>query len=323
MAYIKKDGQAELALRAMKRQSTPLWGKDYVPVIRAIRGEAPTTSRASRLQSAQLDRKIHLLSRPELRAALLALYSPRLVDLNEQRALWPYPDLHPLATHPEMTDLPLLPVRGTLDAARRIEPTYTYRAVYVHDVPMHPILVGDLLLVLRDEQGLYCVNWNVKSTHQDYARAGAGLQRAGTVGEGQIQKAKLRERIEELYYADVHIPTYRVTAEEIPDELFRNLKALAEFHVIPSTLSDDESARLVDAFLEGMEKQRPPLITASEAARRGKYQIADALLVFHHGVWERAIRPDLFEQFTVDNPVPKERVDVLERYSGWFARWPE
>lgn len=167
------------------------------------------------------------------------------------------------------------------------------------------------------------MNWNVKSTLQDYSRAGAGLQKAGPLGNAQIQKAKNRELIEEMYYADAQIPTYRVTAEEIPDDLFRNLKMLAEFNAIRSSLSDDDKDRFLESFLEGMERQRPPLNTASEIARRRSLKIEDVLLVFYQAVSKRAIRPDLFTTLAEEEPIRQERVDVIDRYSEWFTRWAE
>ena len=73
-----------------KRQENPGWGWDYEPSIRAVRGEAPSLSYAVKLRARKIPgREIHLLSTGETAAALLGLYHPDVVGLQEQRALMP------------------------------------------------------------------------------------------------------------------------------------------------------------------------------------------------------------------------------------------
>jgi len=71
----------------LDRQEVPRSGANYLPATLATREEAPSKSRPKRIQSKQLGREVHLMSTPELHAALLALFHPRLFDLNEQLML--------------------------------------------------------------------------------------------------------------------------------------------------------------------------------------------------------------------------------------------
>lgn len=62
--------------RIVGRQYRTKWGSDYDPSIRATPKEAPGSSTASTLMSESMGRLVHVLSRNELKVALIALYNP-------------------------------------------------------------------------------------------------------------------------------------------------------------------------------------------------------------------------------------------------------
>ena len=173
------------------------------------------------------------LLRGELAAACLALYHPHLVDLQEQRALWPDATPHPLEDSPydPLRRLPGLP--GTMAIAEQLgyfrlldqvrfpdpsDPTLMHRAV----MP----LTGDFLLYMRDEDGChYCVNWSVKRTADDFHRRSIGTLRQ-RFSKSSMHREVARHLIEREYYAAAGIRTVQVASTDIPPELAANLRML-------------------------------------------------------------------------------------------------
>jgi len=161
-------------------------GVDYIPAILATREEAPAISRPAIRYSQRLGRDFHALSVPELKAIVLALYHPRVFDVQENYAYNHGPGTHPLASHPFGCALQLPPTQGTLAHAERL-----------HVLPLHPrarltedeaavdkkdalpaqdetpedegaiewepaFYIGDLLVYVSDEQGPYLLDWDIK-----------------------------------------------------------------------------------------------------------------------------------------------------------------
>ena len=97
----------------MGRQDLPTWDANYVPAILAIRTEAPSMSHALTITPEKLTgREVHLLSLSEFFAALLGLYHPNVVGLQEQRMLSPGPRQTPFNTFPVFTSPGLLPSKA-------------------------------------------------------------------------------------------------------------------------------------------------------------------------------------------------------------------
>lgn len=79
-----------------QRQKDAPWDEHYVPGILATAKEAPSISHAYILTPQKLlGREIHLLATSERNAALLGLYNPAVVGLQEQRMLSPTSSPHP------------------------------------------------------------------------------------------------------------------------------------------------------------------------------------------------------------------------------------
>lgn len=217
--------------RIAARQREMAWGVNYIPSIFATPQEAPRCSRPTILKPLKLGRRdMHLMSTPEVAAALLALYDPATFDVHEQHLLRPVNALHPLASHPSSIGTQLPAVRGTLDVAARIGHLGWHGKVYSpgEDRWLPNLYVGDLLLFRSDECGPYCVNWTVKRSHDDFDRRGPSLH--GRPRSGPSDRARFRHQLEAEYFADAEIRTQQVPGDEIDVTLFRNLEELFRYH---------------------------------------------------------------------------------------------
>src|SRR5690606_36240729 len=114
----------------------------------------------------------HALSTPEKVFTQLALYHPQLIDLHEQKMLWPLTSCHPLHGHPLAKGLFLPQLTGTADIAKQLGFKHYEIAVELSDGRRGKIpfpYQGDLLLYLLDAGGLpYAVNWTVKDRKEAF-----------------------------------------------------------------------------------------------------------------------------------------------------------
>lgn len=315
---------SERLKRYYDRQGAPAWGKDYRPAIRATPQEAPRVSRPTTLYSALLGRDVHLLSQPEAKAAYLALHHPALFDLHEQRMLSPAPTPHPLQGSPAGQGLRFDPLPGTVAIAESLGAIKRHPKVYYDFgggecewVPL-PYL-GDLLLFLRDEQGPYCVNWNIKLTDADYLRRGPtalGRLKRRALDPG----AELRHLIEEKYYAAASIRTVRVTASQLDADLIANLRDLYGWHSREVIASETQRHTVIEMMRERLDDERPTYLLVKETAKATSLSDYDVHVVLYQAIWRRELRVDLFSPLLMTKRLSSEREDPLQRYALWFGR---
>jgi hypothetical protein len=318
----------EARLRTIReRQWEDRWGADYIASVWATTKEAPGWSHASTLTARKLgSRKFHALSEGEMFAAFLALHNDSLWDLHEQRVLFPEPRAHFLFGHSRATGLSLNPIAGTIDVASRLGLLSRHPKVYVKTggatqplivVPFP--LIGDLLLFLEDEEGPYVLNWTVADKQKAFHPRGRRARNNPNPNEEDLS-GKDGELIEKLYYEDAGIRTQRVAGEAIDFELRCNLRDLF--------LEQDEAVPLpIDLITEIAATFRAAMgseIAAYKVARdvAAKFNITErfAVTILKQGIWNRAIRVDMFRPILMDKPLHPEVCSVFDRYREWFRR---
>jgi hypothetical protein len=314
----------------LKRQSDPSWGFDYEPAIRAVRDEAPNESHAYRLIAGKVPgREIHLLSQQEFFAALLGLYHPKVVGLQEERALMSGFSPHPLHNFPGVIASALPPLRGMIDVAERLGYVDILPRVWMPDPDCEDgrrelvfPYIGDLLWAIRgDTGGHYCVNWSVKDSEMAFKRP-LSSKRFTHANAQQPTSLLARHEIERAYYADAGIRTILLAADDIDVNLRSNLRHLFYYHRRFVGLHADEQAALLSRFQDCLETGVPPSELIIRLAGAKKYSIDDCMNVLFQGIWFRALRVDLFQPVLIDWPLRPETQDVLVKYADWFSESP-
>lgn len=310
------------------RQKNPGWGFDYEPAIRAVRGEAPSTSHALVLMARKIPgRGIHLLSEQEMFAAVLGLYHPDVVGLQEQRALMPNARPHPLHNFPGAIVGGLRELDGMLDVAVRLDCLKTLPKKWIRNqqtgtraLVIWPY-VGDLLWAIRKTDGhYYCVNWSIKDSEMSFKRPvengqGNGLVRNGVESVLQLQT---RHKLECAYYESAGIRTVLLGADRIDRQVVSNLRFLFSHHRDEIGLSEFEQDDVLQRFQRCLEIGVTPADVIARLCGAGRYSIEDCRNVFFQGIWNRKLRVDLFSPILIDRPLRPESRDVLDVYADWF-----
>lgn len=309
-----------------RRQSRATWDDTYVPSILATPQEAPSISRAFILTPSKLQgRETHLLSTAERNAALLGLYHPDVIGLQEQRMLSPEPTVHPLWTMLQAERIQLPSLKGIIDVADRLGYLNLLPRLRVPNpkAPEKPLTVvfpwiGDLLWAIRDPAGeIFCVNWTIKDKQADFTRPGP--RRDGKLTSQTDSHAVLaRHDIERTYYLDAGIRTLRIAGEEIDRHVVANLRQLFLYHRRDVGLSSDQQAEIFDKLIAAFEAEMPPGEIISHFVTRGRYSAEACRTVFYQAIWERRLRIDLFNPILINRPIHPETVDVIAHYQNWF-----
>ena len=265
---------------------------------------------------------MHLLSSCETSAALLALYHPSVWDVKEQKLLSTTPAQHPLATHPEAVALVLQPLRGTVDVMDRMGVLKRHPVVLLKEtdnwkrVPFN--YIGDLLLFLADEAGLYVVNWTVKATQAAFKRPGP-CRRIPHTGEDDAA-AELRHLIEEIYYSDAGIRTVRISGDLINLDVIYNLTDLFQSHARTLDVSETIKAGVLSRFRDSIGTGIPAYKLISQITRDYDINFEAARVILKQGIWSRDLRVDLYHPILMDRPLRTEERDVIDEYSDWFTK---
>ena len=298
--------------RYMRRQGKAQFGKNYDPAIHATREEGPRISRLFRVWNEQLGRDLHLLSRSEFHATLLALFHPALFDLHEQKLLSPAPAPHPLAGHPLVSTSGLPVHAGTVRVAERLGALKKHPKLVMDDANGSPEwvplpYVGDLLLFLERDQGACCINWSIKLTPEDFQRRGP-LRFGRLRPQGPDAAAILRNDIEHEYYADAGIPTFRIAGDEIDLQLVANLRRVYPSHAFNSGIPPEQSEEIVQILQEAVGT----ICTIHTVMRhiRKIHRLDEHIVreILFRAIWERKLHVELFDSLLVDRPLTHKSV---------------
>jgi hypothetical protein len=309
----------------LRRQLNPALGKGYEPSIKATREEAPAGSSPATVWSDLIGRDIHTLSEPERAVLSVLLYSPQLVDIQEQRMLPIVPAAHPLEGHPLAAGMELKRFRGTLAVTAEL-----------HHMPFHPVVqwttdenerrevpgcwIGDFLAILRDREGVYCANFNVKQTREEFTVPAVGVTVKTKMARATARETA-RHEVEKQVYADIDIPTIEVAADELPTILVANLRWAQNWQRREHGLSAEQQQIVVDALNDGLDQCASALEVMAAVELSHGIGMPDQKIVLAQAILTRKLRVDLFEgYFFPDKPMLPEQQDVLKVFGHWFRR---
>ena len=310
------------------RQDSPSWDSDYLPSILATPQEAPSISRAFIMTPSKFGgREVHLLSTPERNAALLGLYHPNIVGIQEQRMLSPEPCQHPLWTFPGIDKTSLTAFKGTIDVAERLECLDLLPRLKIENPsdPSEPRTIifpwiGDLLWLLQPKADeVYCVNWSIKSKDGDFKRP--ALSSTKNAVSAKKSRAILgRHEIEKIYYEDAYIRTVQVADEAIDHHVSANLRQLFLHHRRNLHLTDEQREEILGKFCAALETELPPSEVIMLFAEKGKYTVDQCRSLLYQAIWNRELRINLFQPVLINRPLKAESRDVLDVYADWFRK---
>jgi len=310
----------------LQRQDPPSFGRDYDPSIRAVREEAPRLSRYAKVWSEVVGRYIHTLSRPEKWTLFIVLHCPQLFDIHEQRMLPYLPAPHPLAGHPFAAGVQLPNFQGTLAVTEQLGALELHPVLHLPDqvdlstftaVPFP--WIGDFLLFLRDAKGPYCVNLTIKSTESEFEVPTAGTT-SKTDMTRAIRRAEIRHKVEEILYADIGIPTIRVSVDQLNPILLANLEQIYGWQARKHPFDEIQRLEIVDALRSGLLAGTSALEVMHNLMVEFDHSMEHLKTVMYQSIWQRELRIDLYQYFFIEQPMIPERRDVLNDFSHWFRR---
>lgn len=297
------------------------WGQRYIPCTLALPREGPKGSRISRLNSRKLGRAVHALSTPEKVFTQLALYHPQLIDLHEQKMLWPVTSCHPLHGHPLTKGLFLPQITGTADIAKQLGFKHYEIAVDLPDGRRGKIpfpYQGDLLLYLLDPGGLpYAVNWTVKDRKEAFGERRFSSAKTPVQQSKDRIHAQLRTELERAYYASAGIRTVQVSLDAVDPAVVANLDLLFVTHQLPLTLNptllEDFSAAVMEAVKEGEPVAYVAIRHADLWGSRDQF-----ITKIYQDIWERKLPVNFFQPILIDHPLSMDGGDLLDVYGALF-----
>lgn len=305
----------------MSRQRDFQWGDPYVPSTLAVPREAPKKSRISRLNSRKLNRAIHAMSNPERVFIQLALHSPCLLDLHEQRMLSPYEARHPLSGHPLMKGRFPAPVRGTVEIANEIGFKHFEVTVRVGGVwrRMPFPYQGDLLLYLLGANGVpYAVNWTVKDQGAAFGERRISSLKTPAQQRKDREYAEGRAELEAAYYASAGIRTVKVSLDSIAPTVQANLGLIFPMHGLSLSHPIELLADFSDEVKEVITKGEPAFIVISKFSKRWGAP-SQFTARFYQDIWERRLKVNFFQPILIDHPLETEGGDLLQVYDSLFT----
>ncbi len=309
----------------LDRQFPPRWGRDYIPAQLATSAEKPSITKSSSFYSPKLHRYMHAVASTELPFITLALMHPALFDLKEQWVLPPTPYAHPLAGHPLASGMLLPSTTGTVAIAARLGLAKLHPRILIKGrhggAPAEwsaALLPRDILLFLVDEQGPYCIDWDVKRNMGDHGKPGPSpAHQQGNAGK--IRSAAAKDAIYLECLSELAIRSVRLATVDLPKHLRNNLNRLAFAHSKAIELLPSQIEMALDQFQEAIIKGIPPNEVIDDLGEHGVPH-EQAQRVLEHGVWYRQIKIDLLSYWVNDEPMVPEREHPLEVYADWFRR---
>ena len=262
-----------------------------------MRGEAPSISHALTITPEKLDgRDVHLLSQAECSAAILGLYHPGVVGLQEQRAFSRTGGPHPLHNFKAASPVGLRPFSGIVDVADRLGYLDALSKVKIKDATapggcrwvVFPF-IGDLLWAMRTQNGRhYCLNWSVKDSEDAFKRP-LECKRFVTPNGKLAEDVLVRHELERTYFQDAGIRTVFLAANAIDPHVCANLRTLFLAHSQNAPLSLTEQDDLIDRFKNCLESGIPAFELIVRLAGAGKYSVKVCGYILFQAIWNRRL----------------------------------
>lgn len=325
--------EAELTLRSRsseelrkRARSVSGWSSDHQPVIKAKPGQAPQMSWAYRIEHPLFGQTIHALSRPEYCLVHLALYSDKLFCLWDQFKFDVLPGPHPLHGHPELVGQEVRQHRGTLMIAKDLGVLSSHPKVFVVKegsvdggawVPK-PML-GDFLLFLVDEEGPYCVHFDIKSNADAHGKPGPRQFKTGS-GKRRQSNAMNKTQIKAQYMADLGVRQVFLHPDRLDTQVACNLRFLFQWSVRPVGLTAIQQQEMGELYCSAMKSGTPPALVIERCRSRWGWPAEECRRLLFQSIWRRELRVDLFDAVLIDRPLLPEQQDVLVAYRSWFMR---
>lgn len=313
------------------RQFPPKYGSDYIPSILANRAEAPVISRPSIRYSKFLNREMHALSISELKAIVLAIRHPRLIDAHENPAYALTPGPHPFADHPAAANLRLPTTSGTLTIADalgtlKLHPKVLSRArsnaIDTNETNMAEdetiwdpaFYITDLRLMMVDEQGIYGLDWDIKLNDGDHGKPGPGKRSLRA-----LRRAEARAQVTGVFNAELGIRSVQFVGNDIDHNVFCNLNQLMGWHDYDLGKSADEVQEFEDDVRGSMKHGIAPLSMLGAWTARG-WKREQFLAALWQSIWYQRVRVDLFRPVVVNHPLRPEVRCIFDVYAHLFHR---
>lgn len=305
----------------MSRQGRFQWGDNYTPSTLAVPREAPKGSRVTRLNSRKLGRTLHTLSTPERVFTQLALYHPNLLDIHEQKMLWPYGAAHPLRGHPLTKGTFPPPIRGTTEIAEEIGHKHHEVTVSMPDGVRRRVpfpYQGDLLLYLLGPDGMpFAVNWSIKDHDAAFSERRLSSAKTPAQQRKDQEHAQQRAELERAYYASAGIRTLQLSLDRISTTVHANLDLLFAMHGLPLSHSADLLGDFSADAQIAVRSGNPVAYLALEYGRR--WGSPDQFIArIYQDIWERRLMINFFQPILIDHPLEIDGGDLLAVYGRLF-----
>ena len=138
--------------------------------------------------------------------------------------------------------------------------------------------------------------------------------------EKRSRNLEMRHKLEEEYFKDAGIPTRRISANQINRSVLNNLRRLI-YHAHDQHTLDQDSVNAIEARIraivdkEGIVLEKIAPICEQHGCSRQEFHT-----ILWQGIWHRRIRVNLYEPLLINQPMQRERRDVLSHYGDWFRR---
>lgn len=312
-------------MRARSRNA-PGWESQHTPAIQAKPRQAPSMSWAYRVEHPEFGKIINAISRPEYDLLFVALFHPTLFQLHDQFVFDLRPGVHPLHGHPYLIGANTPSHKGTLAIARDLgvmsahPKTFMPSAIDPEDGHWvaRPLL-GDFMLFLLDDQGPYCLHFDIKHEKGAHDKPGPDVV-ASRQGDRSKNNASAKFRIKAQYLEELGIRVVYLHPGQVDLEVARNLRFLYAWTVRPSKLGADQQDQLIEHFQRGIEDGTPPAFVISTNAAKYGSTPEECRRVLFQAIWTRRLRVDLFDAILIDQPLYPETRNVIDEYAHWFVR---
>lgn len=309
-------------LRILNRQSIQRFLSEYQASIRATKAEAPSISYAIQTWSKKNQRFIHCLSNQEAAFVEILEYHPDVVEYMEQHMLPNDTAKHPLADHPlsQRTRFPQLKgvIATALDMdARQFLPRFFRGA---DGYAYHGLWIGDFLVVVRDQKGIYAVNFSIKATREDFGFNAPLLHQTDGFKARMLRNA-MRHRIEKVMFEQAGISTHFIAVkEELSACLVANLNRMRGFRNQQIAWTPQFEHEVLEGFRTGIEKRSTPYEIFEVLTTKYQFEMKAMNACFQHLMWTRQLRVDLGQQIVNNRRLHPEKSDPLINWNQWFRR---
>ena len=185
---------------------------------------------------------------------------------------------------------------------------------------LHFPYLGDLLLILENEFGLFCVNWTIKRTRDQFGLGDSLIDPANRELMKMKVKAFKRYEIERCYYEAAEIRTFAIAFVDFDRVVTKNLFRIMCFAQRALVIEEQLWFLIISRLNRMLVMSKSIKQMAADISLSFSIPVSITINLVYRAIWNHELKINLFKTLLPDRPLQPESISLVDQIRHKWIR---